>query len=62
MADETPNKGGRRDADYIALSQDHEVRSWSKKFNITPEELAAAVKGAGSSKAADVEAWLAKNK
>lgn len=33
----------------IAVSQDHEVRYWSKKFKVTPARLKAAVKAAGRS-------------
>ena len=38
-----------RDKAFIALSQPHEVRYWSKKFKVTPARLKAAVKAAGRS-------------
>ena len=42
---------------HIALSEDYEVRDWSKKFGVTADELRAAVKAVGN-KASDVEAHL----
>lgn len=37
------------DRALIALSQPHEVRSWCKKFKVTPAKLKAAVKEVGRS-------------
>jgi hypothetical protein len=54
-------KAGKPDRDRINLSEDYEVKDWSKKFGVSPEELKKAVKHAGS-EAADVEAYLNKNK
>ncbi len=47
------------DRDKISLSEDYEVRDWSKKFGVTAEELKAAVKEVGSNAKA-VEAFLKK--
>jgi Protein of unknown function (DUF3606) len=56
MADDKTNSGGQ-DRTRINLSQDYEVRDWSKKFGVTPEQLKAAVKAVGSN-AKEVEAHL----
>jgi hypothetical protein len=56
MADDKSNVGGQ-DRTRINLSQDYEVRDWSKKFGVTPEELRAAVQAVGSN-AQDVERHL----
>ena len=58
MADDTSKSGGQ-DRTRIALNQDYEVRDWAKKFNVTADELRAAVKAVGD-KAEDVEAHLKK--
>jgi hypothetical protein len=60
MAD-NKNNSGRPDRDRISLSEDYEVRDWSKKFGVSPEELKKAVKQVGSN-ARDVEAYLKKGK
>ena len=60
MAD-NKNNSGRPDRDRISLSEDYEVRDWSKKFGVSPEELKKAVKQVGSN-ARDVEAYLKKAK
>ncbi|HEU4460868.1 MAG TPA: DUF3606 domain-containing protein [Methylibium sp.] len=56
MADDTTQSGGQ-DRTRISIHQDHEVRDWSKKFGVTPEELKAAV-AQGGTIAADVERHL----
>jgi len=48
MADNRKKRGGA-DRALIALSQPHEVRSWCKKFKVTPAKLKAAVKEVGRS-------------
>lgn len=58
MADDKTKTGGQ-DRTQISLGEDYEVRDWSKKFGVTPEELRAAVEAVGN-KAADVEAYLKK--
>jgi hypothetical protein len=45
MADD-PSKRAR-DNDRIDVSQDYECRYWSEKFDVTSDELKAAVKKAG---------------
>jgi hypothetical protein len=45
MADDPTKRAG--DNDRIDVSQDHECRYWSTKWNITPEELKRAVDKAG---------------
>jgi hypothetical protein len=47
MADDKSNAGGR-DRTRIDVNQDYELRDWSKKFGVSPEELKAAVKAVGS--------------
>ncbi len=56
MSDDKTKTGGQ-DRTHIALSEDYEVRDWARKFNVTPDELKAAV-GAVGNKASDVEAHL----
>lgn len=52
-------KTGSSDRKRINLNEDYEVRDWSKKFGVTPEQLKAAVKAVGSM-AEDVEKHLKK--
>jgi hypothetical protein len=56
MADDKTQVGGA-DRARINTSEDYEVRDWSKKFGVTPEQLREAVKAVGAS-AKDVEAHL----
>jgi len=59
VAKRTGRSAASRDADrrLIALSQEHEVRDWSTKFNCTEAQLRAAVAAVGNS-AEKVEAYL----
>ena len=56
MSDDKSQTGGQ-DRKRINLEQDYEVKDWSKKFGVTPDELRAAVKAVGN-QAAAVEAHL----
>lgn len=56
MADDK-TQTGQRDRDHISLSEEYEVQDWSKKFNVSPNELRNAVKEVGNN-AKDVEAFL----
>ena len=56
MGDDRTKAGGA-DRQRINLNEDYEVRSWSKKFGVTPAELTMAVKAVGSN-ARDVEEYL----
>lgn len=56
MADNLSKSGGQ-DRKRINLHEDYEVRDWSKKFGVTPDELRKAVEAAGN-EAAKVEAYL----
>jgi len=58
MSDDKRNPG-RPDRDRIDVNEDYELRDWSKKFGVSKEELAAAVKRVGPI-AKDVEAELKK--
>ena len=60
MSDDKTKVGGQ-DRTRISLSEDYEVRDWSNKFGVTPDELKAAVKAVGN-EAAAVEAYLKGNK
>jgi hypothetical protein len=51
MSDD-PKKKGAQDRSRISTSEDYEVRYWSKKFGVSPDELKAAVKKVGNSAAA----------
>jgi len=48
MADDL-SKRGPQDRSRINTSEDHEVRYWSQKFGVTPEQLKAAVRKVGNS-------------
>jgi len=50
---------GRPDRDRINMNEEYEVRDWSKKFGVSKEELAAAVKRVGPM-VRDVEVALRK--
>ena len=52
---------GKPDRDRISLSEDYEVRDWSKKFGVTADELKLAVKKVGPM-AKDVDDYLKKGK
>ncbi|MET1116395.1 MAG: DUF3606 domain-containing protein [Comamonas sp.] len=58
MADNKSQSGGQ-DRTRVSLSDDYEVRDWSKKFNVSEDQLKAAVKAVGN-EAKDVEAHLKK--
>ena len=60
MADDKNQTAGR-DRARISLSEDYEVRDWSNKFGVTPEQLRAAVQAVGSM-AKDVEAYLQRSR
>ena len=47
MADDRFKIGGQ-DRTRINVSQEYEVRDWSKKFGVTAEQLKAAVKAVGN--------------
>ena len=51
MSDDKTKAGGQ-DRSRISLSEDYEVRDWSKKFGVTPDELKAAVKAVGNTASA----------
>ncbi len=46
MADDKSKTGGG-DRDRINVNEDYELRDWSKKFGVTPDELKEAVKKVG---------------
>ena len=56
MAD-SKQRPGSPDRERINVNEDYELRDWSKKFGVTPEELKAAVAAVGV-QAKDVEAHL----
>ena len=56
MPDNKSNSGGQ-DRKLISLTEDYEVRDWSKKFGVTPDELRKAVEAVGN-EAANVESYL----
>jgi hypothetical protein len=56
MADDLSKSGGQ-DRERINLHQDFEVRDWSSKYGVTPNELKKAVEAVGN-EAAKVEAYL----
>ena len=56
MADDRTKSGGA-DRKRINVSEDYELRDWSRKFNVTPEQLKKAVQAVGTSADA-VEKYL----
>lgn len=56
MADDLTKSGGQ-DRKHINVHQDFELRDWSKKFGVSPEELKRAVEAVGS-ESAKVEEYL----
>jgi hypothetical protein len=51
MADDKSKKG-LQDRDRINMSEGYEVRYWSKKFGVTPDQLRATIRKVGNSVAA----------
>ncbi|WP_431288798.1 DUF3606 domain-containing protein [Roseateles chitinivorans] len=60
MSDDKTKSGGQ-DRSRINVHEPYELRDWSAKFGVTPEELRAAVAAVGTS-ASDVEAHLKSQK
>lgn len=60
MSDDKSKTGGQ-DRARINVNEDYELRDWSKKFGVTPEQLKQAVNAVGTSAEA-VEAHLKGNK
>ena len=60
MSDDKTKVGGQ-DRTRINMNEDYEVRDWSRKFSVTPDELKAAVKAVGSG-AKEVEEHLKQRK
>jgi hypothetical protein len=56
MSDDKSKSSGQ-DRQRINVNQDYELRDWSKKFGVTPEELKRAVAKVGD-RATDVEREL----
>lgn len=56
MADDKARSGGQ-DRARINVNEDYELRDWSRKFGVTPEQLKAAVQAVGTN-AATVEQHL----
>ena len=53
-----PTASGGPDRQRINVNQDHELRDWSEKFGVSPDELKAAVQAVGD-RAIDVQTYLA---
>ncbi|VTU42022.1 MULTISPECIES: DUF3606 domain-containing protein [unclassified Variovorax] len=56
MADDKTKTGGQ-DRSRINVNEDYELRDWSAKFGVSPEQLKEAVKAVGPM-AQDVERHL----
>lgn len=56
MSDDKTKTGGQ-DRTRINVNEEYELRDWSKKFGVEPEELKAAVSAVGTNAGA-VEAYL----
>jgi hypothetical protein len=53
------SKAGKQDRDRIDVSEEYELRDWSKKFGVTPDEPKSAVQKVGPM-AKDVQQHLGK--
>ncbi|MCD2164101.1 DUF3606 domain-containing protein [Comamonas koreensis] len=60
MSDDKTQPGGQ-DRTRINVNEDYELRDWSKKFNVSPDQLKAAVKAVGTNALA-VEQHLKQSK
>ena len=58
MPDDTSNTG-KPDRDRINVNEDYELRDWSQKLGVTPDELKSAVEKVGTI-TADVRRHLGK--
>jgi hypothetical protein len=47
MSDNLQNRGGS-DRQRIDVNQDYELRDWSKKFGVSPDQLKEAVQAVGT--------------
>lgn len=56
MADDKSQTGGQ-DRSRIDVREDYELRDWSRKFGVTPDDLKRAVQTVGTN-AADVERYF----
>ena len=52
------NKKGEPDRSLINMNEPHEVSYWTKKFNVSKEELERAIEKAGNRSAEEVERRL----
>lgn len=59
MSDDKTKTGGN-DRTQINTSEDYELQYWSKKFNVSPDELREAVEKTGTNDASRVEEYLSK--
>ena len=59
MADDLKDRGAQ-DRSRVNVNEDHEVRYWTQKWDVTKEQLMAAVKKAGVSVAAVAKALAKK--
>ena len=55
MADDLKNRGPQ-DRARVNIDEDYEVRYWTQKWGVTPEQLIAAVKKAGPNRDAVAKA------
>ena len=53
------SKTGKSDRDRINVEEEYELRDWSEKFGVTPDELKSAVRRVGPM-AKDVQKHLGK--
>lgn len=57
LISDNKQQSGGQDRERINVNQDYELRDWSKKYGVTPDELKKAVAQVGD-RAKDVEAHL----
>lgn len=60
MSDDA-SKTGEPDRSLVSLGQTHEVQYWSRRFDVSEDQLRAAVKAVGNS-VVQVSAWLRSKK
>ena len=61
MADDLNDKGNP-DRSLISMSENHEEAYWTKRFNVTREQLNRAIDRSGSHSVEMVEKYLQQNK
>jgi hypothetical protein len=52
------NDRGKQDRTRINMNEDYEIQYWTKKWNISPQQLRGAGRATGSSAVSKIEKYL----